>query len=143
MIKEIKIINDDIIQFGDKFCYTEDRYKYGRTYEPITKDEIAEEIANTASEDIDTYNMNDIEDNKGYVMSSCGHSNGETTDFFMKIGNHIYICSFVDCRGGWMDISIAYNIDTNEFEIDKKYEEAIVSDEDDKIISEYAMKHYY
>ena len=138
MIKEIKIY-DDMVMFGDKCSYTEDSYKYGRFYEVVPMDKVAEFIATEPKKIIA---IADMKDREGYVISECSHSNGWTTDFIVRIGNHIYIASYVQgskCSG--INISIAYNINTHSFEMDK-YEEAIVSDEDDKIICDYADKNY-
>ena len=139
MIQEIKIYNNDVIRFDNKFCYSEDNYKYGRFYEVATIDEVAEFIATEPKKIIA---IADMKDREGYVIGECSHSNGWTTDFVIRIGNHIYIASYVQgskCSG--INISIAYNINTHSFEMDK-YEDAIVSDEDDKIICDYADKNY-
>lgn len=139
MIK-IKVFNNDVVMFGDdKCCYSEDSYKYGRFYEVATIDEVAEFIATEPKKIIA---IADMKDREGYVIGECSHSNGWTTDFVIRIGNHIYIASYVQgskCSG--INISIAYNINTHSFEMDK-YEDAIVSDEDDEFICDYADKNY-
>lgn len=133
MIK-IKVFNNDVVMFGnDKCCYSEDSYKYGRFYEVATIDEVAEFTKDEEPKIIEIE-----EDKKAYVIGECSHSNGWTTDFIIKIDKHIYVVSYVEggkCSG--INISIAYNIDTNEFEMNE-YEEAIVSDEDDEFICKYA-----
>lgn len=141
MSKIIKVINEDIIQMGDKYIYSDDRYKYGRSYEPISKEEAEEKIKAINKPWNEKYNIREIEDKKGYIVNSCSHSNGETTDFFMKIDSNIYMCSYVDFKYGMIDISVNYNIDTNEFEMDEN-EYAITTDEVDDFIFQYAKKFY-
>lgn len=141
MNKNIMVYDNDVVCFGDnKFCYSSDRYKYGRSYDIVEDiEEISDIIANTPEEII---NIAEMKEKEGYIIGECSHSNGYTTDFIMKIGTHIYVCSYVDgyrCEG--IDVSICYNIETSEFEMDSD-EYAIVSEEDEKFISEYADRYY-
>lgn len=130
MIKEIKIYNNDVIRFGNKFCYSNDSYKFGRSYEVVAVEKVADIIAKVEPEVI---TIADMEDKKAYVIGECSHSNGWTTDYIIKINNHIYVCSDVEGHYSDIDISVTYNIDTHSFEIDEQGY-AIISDEDEEFI---------
>lgn len=139
MIKEIKIYDNDVVRFGNKFCYSSDRYKYGRSYDVV---ENIEEIFDIIATDPEIINIAEMKEKEGYIIGECSHSNGYTTDFIMKIDTRIYVCSYVDgyrCEG--IDVSICYNIETSEFEMDSN-EYAIISESDEKFISEYADRYY-
>lgn len=140
MIKKIMVYDNDVVRFGNKFCYSSDRYKYGRSYDVVENiEEIFDIIATDPKEII---NIAEMKEKEGYIIGECSHSNGYTTDFIMKIGNKIYVISYVDgyrCEG--IDISITYNIETSEFEMDSD-EYAIIDEADEKFISEYADRYY-
>ena len=142
----IRNIDKDIIQFGSCFCYSEDRYKYGRDYDIITKEEAEKIIEETIEKykeiSVEEYpSIEAIEDRKGYVINGCGHSNGYTTDFFIRVDNIIYMCSYVDTK--WHDcyISTAYDIEKDSFITDEKGY-AITSKKVYDFIEEYAIRYY-
>lgn len=130
MIKEIKVY-EDMIAFDDKYCCTDDSYKYGRFYEAITAEKAAEFITDKPTKII---SVSDMQDKKAYIISECSHMNGWTTDFVVKINKHIYVSSYVKggiCGG--LCTSICYNVDTHSFETDK-HGDPLVSEIDDRII---------
>lgn len=133
----IKVINRDLIQIGDKYVYSNESYNWGRTYYFITNKE-AERIINEANDLCNVqYDVAELENKKGYVISSYNYSNV----FLMKVDNHIYLCSYLNFKYKILYISVNYNIDTNKFEIDN-CGDVIVSDVIEKFINEYAEKHY-
>lgn len=129
----IRVINEDVVQFGNKFAYSDDNFKWGRFYEPISEKKVEEIISIFETIEIKEYSINEIENKKGYKTNSCFHSNGETIDFFVRIDNVIYMVSYSTGWGGGYSICTAYNIKTNEFEIAENGD-AIVSDEADLFI---------
>lgn len=132
----IKIINEDTIKIGDFYVYSEDRYKYGRTYKIITKEDAKEIIGKIDKPWNEVYEFPNIKEKEGYLVNCCSHSNGETTDFFMRISNKIYICSYVDFKSGMLDVSICYDISNKE--ISEEVDDDIIED----FIFNYAKEHY-
>lgn len=139
MIKEIMVYNNDVVRFGNKFCACFDSYKWGRSYDVIEDiEKISDIIATVDPKIIDIASMKE----EACVIGECSTSNGETIDFVMKIDNKIYVVSCEDTyRGCCVDISITYNVETSEFEMDSDGY-AIVCEKDEKIIDEYIDKRF-
>lgn len=136
----LKVIDTDTVQFRDKYAYTSDRYKFGRTYEVVSRADIEDDIYDDEVF-VEEYKFSELENKRGYYISGCSHSQGYTTDFFIRIDNMIYICSYVDFKYGMLDISIAYNIDKDCFEMDAK-EYPIIPDDIETFIREYVRANY-
>lgn len=137
MIKEIMVYND-VIRFGNKFCACFDSYKWGRSYDVVEDaEEISDIIATIDPKIIDIASMKEKE---AYVIAKCYTSNGETIDFVIKIDNKVYVVSCEDTyRGCCVDISVTYDLDSNEFEMDSDGY-AIITEKDEKFIDEYIDK---